>query len=342
MNNFNAAADQIITEVPAMRGFVDSLRAVLNSQETDLKRKDETIKELSEQVATNQTGILQHNAKITDMGDEVKLIGNKVDECKSRILALEKYCSKDCLIFYNAPVDHQKEQYHIMTAMINFISHIFNIHLIPADIVHCHPLGRSRDGRTPPPIIVKFAQFWKKDIIWKNRNNLRGEKSQGAFIYMNERLPEAMRETFNEARRRKLDPFTSNCDIIIEQQVGDRRVRHKVDSIRELDAMNFQPLPVRTNKEYHVRKPLPSSEEMPTLTRAPVQPKPSFKRPLSHSPATDNDALSGVADKIRMATTSDEALAVLRNYMGRSPVALRFCNESISMTEDSSANLPIL
>ncbi len=72
-----------------------------------------------------------------------------------KVNKLERYESKDCLIFHNLPVGLQGSY---ISDTVAFIRDVLQVHIVEEDLKACHPLGRASNGRSPS-IIAKFICF---------------------------------------------------------------------------------------------------------------------------------------------------------------------------------------
>ena len=131
---------------------IDYIDTKENDQSIDLGLKTSEINKLSERIERLE---IDKNA----LSGEVQQLRNGLDECLDRILTLEKYSSKDSIIFSNPPITANMTVDQMRDEMVQFINHTFAVNFTMATFVHCHPLGNfSKNQHAPPPaVIVKFV-----------------------------------------------------------------------------------------------------------------------------------------------------------------------------------------
>ena len=126
---------------------------------------------------------------------------HKLDE---RIVELEKYSRKLCLIFYNVECKGDA-----LSSIMFLFKQILQLNFNSTSLAACHPLNQSPNA----PIIVKFIYHQHRDLIWR-RTWLKGiSNSLRRPLQIEECLPPRDREVKTEAKQMGLLTFTRKQDV---------------------------------------------------------------------------------------------------------------------------------
>ena len=161
------------------------------------------------ELLTNEVSEIKKQLTLKDT--QIVHLTNCVNELSDRVLQLERYSCKDCLIFINFPyASHSADS--IQEQVLQFINNVFNADLTHAGIKACHFLRSAIAGQFS--VIIKFVYFEDKNCIWRSQSFLYGitNKSNNKYIQMKECLPEKYREVLKYATVEKnLKVSTNNC-----------------------------------------------------------------------------------------------------------------------------------
>ena len=155
--------------------------------------------------------IEQLEAKVTRQESQIVTLTNELTDLKERVSAQERYTSKDCIIFYNFPIDAASDDLDI--DMCRAIKHHFNYELSSGDLKACHPLRRPQNTGLSVPIIIKFIYFRDKNEIYARRKMLAGFQFKGKNLFITERLPAAALEVKKACEEENLVTTTHNCEV---------------------------------------------------------------------------------------------------------------------------------
>ena len=109
------------------------------------------------------TTLLQHICKdLNDKNTQIEYLQSEVQYLKQKVNEIERYQSKDCIIFRNLPLVSNT---NVTDDVIYFINNALGVSMGHRDLVACHELGAVRNPRRPPPIINKFNNFDLKNRI---------------------------------------------------------------------------------------------------------------------------------------------------------------------------------
>ena len=133
MVNLRSAIDQLSIENPNLANILYIVNSEMTALKNDIQRKD---------------------------GDIVYLT-NCVEDLSERVLQLERYSRKDCLIFNNFPFDPISMK-TLHDQVIDFINNIFNSNNQPENLKACHFLKSGVEGQYS--VIVKFVYFDDKNF----------------------------------------------------------------------------------------------------------------------------------------------------------------------------------
>ena len=97
------------------------------------------------------------------------------------------------------PINRSKEP--LSHQVCRFLQTHMDHQTTPASFKACHFLGKWKNDRFPPAIIVKFIYFGEKDAIYSRKSMLAKlvNQSNQKPIFLKERLPEQQRKLKNKA-----------------------------------------------------------------------------------------------------------------------------------------------
>lgn len=220
--------------------------------------------------------------QLEDKDKKIETLQNECTDLRNRVLKLERYNSKDCVIISNFPF--RDDGIPLTEQAVNFFNNVFNANIVCPSVKACHFLGNPRAQH--PKIIVKFVYFEDKNYIWRAKKLLHGMMNNGQYIYMNERLPENDSKVHMYANKElKLKTVTDNCAVKVEVKnasggSGFVEVRSKddVDKLQARAVSKFSNVNIRPSINQHSsetpvpqmqRKPRPFIPQTPCTTSMP-------------------------------------------------------------------------
>ena len=260
--------------------------------------------EITNVESTQIRGLLELFVNLLEQkNEEVITLKNQVQNLEERVLEMEKYSSKDCLIIDNMPLGHGKVT--LEEQVCAFLKQYLNYQSNPSNFKACHFLGKYEKGKKQPPIIVKFVYFGEKAEIFGRKSWLAGKPNpfNGRSIYLRERLPLHQRLIKEKAEEYDLITTTQNCEVKVFTNTDGKFTSKAVKSIRAIEDIKN----VAVKRASKKRKP--------------------------HTPSTpivkNDDALKSVLKRIRESPNEAQSLALLKQ--------IRMDTEQL---EDES-NLPV-
>ena len=199
---------------------------------------------------TNLKSVILHLLdNLAKKDEKIIHLSNRITDLEGRVTELEKYSSKDCIIFNNLPI--QKSSIPLQQQVCQFLKDYLNFNTSPESFKACHVLGPWNNDRFPPSVIVKFVYFAEKNEIYGRKSWLANKQNHlnGKTIYMNERLPPNQLAIKKYADEKGLVTTSLNCNIKVFTKNGDKFQPVIVNSLRAVD--DIQPTAVRraTNKQ---------------------------------------------------------------------------------------------
>ena len=165
--------------------------------------------------------------QIAKLESDVRHLNIKVNE-------LERYQSKDCLIFRNLPIGS------ILEDTLAFIRDIMYVDIQACDLKACHALGSVVIDK-PPAIIAKIVYFDQKERIWSRKRFLKNfvNPNNNSPVYIHERLSKSDKELKELAETNGMYVTTNNSAPVLHIQQDNGTVRpHVINS--EQDVMELK------------------------------------------------------------------------------------------------------
>ena len=224
------------------------------------------------------------------MREEIINNTNSFQQLDERVVELEKYSRKLCLIFSNV-----EDRGDPVNSILNLFSSLFQLDFNPARFAACHPLNQSPGA----PIIVKFLYHADREFIWRRKSWLRGMRNSfGKPVMVEECLAPRDRVLKSEAKQLGLLSYTRKQDVYAFNQNMPDSNAIKVTSVAELSSFaaiknqpqqSFLPKPAENVAKSHLMFETP--HQMPPLTRKPstVAPQSAKRKRLQLSPVVEND-----------------------------------------------------
>ena len=258
MNTVNFSEEDIeqVNDLEAMKAMMKKVLKVVEAQQKRISELED-----SQQLAE----------------DRIIKNSNDIYEVSERLVDVEKYSRKLCLIFHNLDYSFNSDP----TAFIlSFFTKFLQVNLSPNRIAACHPLSQSPN----PGIIVKFLYHADRDIVWNRKNWLNGCRNRFGYSYgIEECLAPRDRFLRQEARNmgvktvtRKQDVFAFNDNLPNSRPVKIRQSEELSAFVRKESHIQEQPLEDEltgtTGAITGVEPMSVLSTPLPTLTRKPLTP----------------------------------------------------------------------
>ena len=150
--------------------------------------------------------------------NKIRCLEDKVEVLETQVAEQEKYSSKDCIIIENMPINRSNEP--LSHQVCRFLQTHMDHQTTPASFKACHFLGKWKNDRFPPAIIIKFIYFGEKDAIYSRKSMLARLVNQNNQkpIFLKERLPEQQRKLKTKAEEMGYITTTSNCTVKLFQR----------------------------------------------------------------------------------------------------------------------------
>ena len=188
MNTVNFSEEDIeqVNDLEAMKAMMKKVLKIVEAQQKRISELED-----SQQLAE----------------DRIIKNSNDIYEVSERLVDVEKYSRKLCLIFHNLDYSFNSDP----TAFIlSFFTKFLQVNLSPNRIAACHPLSQSPN----PGIIVKFLYHADRDIVWNRKNWLSGHRNRFGYSYgIEECLAPRDRFLRQEARNMGVKTVTRKQDV---------------------------------------------------------------------------------------------------------------------------------
>ena len=158
------------------------------------------------------------------MYESIKDHTNEIYSLSGRVIELERYSRKLCLIFSNVELENP------VATVLSIMKNCMQINISEADLAACHPL---QNGKQLGPIIVKFIYHHHRDLAWNRRSWLKNfQNSAKGKIYIEECLAPSDRQLRVAAKEQGIRTITR------KQQINENIPNAnpvKVQSVEELE-----------------------------------------------------------------------------------------------------------
>jgi len=218
-----------------------------SSQITDLinqvKELNNTNNFLEEKICLVEEVAQEATSKVNGLIKIVESLEKENQDLHLKITAAENYSKKNNLKLHNVAENQRESQSQLMDKLANILGAI-DINLSNILVDNIHRLPASSAG--PRPIIVKFASFLDRSMIWNNRHLL---KERNIKVYISEHF-----DIKTEKNIRKLLPIkkaASNLKMKTRMMGDNLIINSKTYTIHNLQDLpsNLQPASLATREE---------------------------------------------------------------------------------------------
>ena len=279
--------------------------------------------------------------QIAKLESDVRHLNIKVNE-------LERYQSKDCLIFRNLPIGSNGS---ILEDTLAFIRDIMYVDIQACDLKACHALGPVVTDK-PPAIIAKFVYFDQKERIWSRKRFLKNfvNPNNNSPVYIHERLSKSDKALKELAETNGMYVTTNNSAPVLHIQQDNGTVRpHVINS--EQDVMELKhkatknrqrsrPISNLTNERADGVNTRLEKHHIPPLTKQSILPPctplttsiPALKRGRNHfSPPSQIDEENILAELKARKDNDNDLLDYVKGLLSGTPTAKQ---QSLQLDED--------
>ncbi len=234
---------------------VKNLKTAVSVLVKTVQKQNLAIEELTNSHQNMQQNVVQHT--------------NEMYFLSTRIVELERYSRKLCLIFSNVETENS------VATVLSRMNNCLRMSINECDIAACHPL---QNGRKLGPIIVKFIYHHHRDLPWSRRSWLRNfSNSENGKIYLDECLSPCDRQLKTAAKEKGVKVTTKKQVFAMNANYPNSKPV-KVQSIDELEVFqksDAKGRPARNQSNVLNFPQTPVSSSMPALIRKPSTPIPS-------------------------------------------------------------------
>ena len=242
---FNYPLDYLYLQLQNKCAMDSDMNSEPQLVDEELQRLIDGVKDENTKLVLQQMAVRFRNKEIQDE-ERFETLKNLYDDIENRLREQEKYSSKDSVIIRNPPFD-ARDSVKLFDNIKWFCKIYLKVDIVESDLKAYHILPSKNDlpNHLTPPVILKFVQFPKKDLVYRNRKYLKRDPKNNhnptnpmnnKLIYLNERLPpiENLLKRFCD----NLGYITSshNCNISVlccdkNDPSGDKKVFIAVKNI---------------------------------------------------------------------------------------------------------------
>ena len=180
------------------------------------------------------------NDQIIDSQNEVHYLKQKTNE-------IERYQSKDCIIFKNLPLVSNKR---VTDDVSYFVNRVLGINMTVKDLVGCRELAQIKYPSRPPPIIAKFNNFDLKTRTWERKKLLRNffYPLKQNSVFMDERLTKLDKELYDYAKELGFRVTSNNSKPQVLLKLDNNVHLHTIASKKDFDELAAKGMIIERNK----------------------------------------------------------------------------------------------
>lgn len=158
---------------------------------------------ITDSIAESVRDSLKHEWE--DTVDKINELQNKYNDIEDMLDEQEQYSRRNCLVVYGVPeTDHENTN----NIAMGIIKNNLNIDVRPGDIDRSHRLGpKSNERGKPRGIIIKFAHYNIRDLVYKAKKRLKGTTPK---IYILESLTAKRVKLLEELRKSHKDKLNAS------------------------------------------------------------------------------------------------------------------------------------
>ena len=138
----------------------------------ELKELNKSITHFNERIEAYEKEKIEREKQIEDLKEEVHDLKEKLIQVDTTLDRHEQYSRRNCLLLHGI-----KENDHEYTDMLvmSTLKENMGADLFPTDIDHTHRIGKKKTDGKPRAIIVKFARYNRRRMIYENIKKLKGK-----------------------------------------------------------------------------------------------------------------------------------------------------------------------
>lgn len=186
-------------------------------------QNERVVDQLRNSICANlQKEITDLKELVTSKNERIKELEKRVEVLESSSDSLEQYSRRNSLRLYGV---EEKDHDNILETSLNLFQTQMNIDIQPIAIDRVHRIGKKTSNGQPRPVLVKFASYRQRELVFKAKSRLKHSQPEGRRVYINEDLTKHRAQLLFEARKLKRERQISDCwtfdgRIIIKNRRG--------------------------------------------------------------------------------------------------------------------------
>ena len=138
----------------------------------ELKELNKSITHFNERIEAYEKEKIEREKQIEDLKEEVHGLKEKLIEVDITLDRHEQYSRRNCLLLHGIKEnDHEDTDVLVMSTL----KENMGADLFPTDIDHIYRIGKKKTDGKPRAIIVKFARYNRRRMIYENKKKLKGK-----------------------------------------------------------------------------------------------------------------------------------------------------------------------
>ena len=138
----------------------------------ELKELNKSITHFNERIEAYEKEKIEREKQIEDLKEEVHDLKEKLIEVDTTLDRHEQYSRRNCLLLHGIKEnDHEDTDVLVMSTL----KENMGADLFPTDIDRAHRIGKKKNDGKPRAIIVKFARYNRRRMIYENKKKLKGK-----------------------------------------------------------------------------------------------------------------------------------------------------------------------
>ena len=137
-----------------------------------MDKVNESTKFINEKFEEMEADRKDKERKISELKNKVKFLNEKVETMDKSLDRHEQCSRRNCLLIHGLKENEKEDTDEVV---IESFEKVMKEKLSSNDIDRSHRLGKKHTGSRPRPVIIKFARYNVRNVIFRKKKILKGK-----------------------------------------------------------------------------------------------------------------------------------------------------------------------